>query len=216
MPICLSCGLTITDGALAVELSADAGNALECRDDGLYTAGADISADACNAISAHADGLWAPCQRGLVGTAQMDSPQNAALPITITGATEDDYNFNSDVVTITNDTCRAVTGTITIQVGGLFADSGAAGFYADAGLEVNIAGGGFNPSTPNTIKRVFGASNFFDFNNIHEINFLGPLAAGASVTYQANLKVTAHSGDASLHGAVNFAFQWVLVPTAAC
>lgn len=220
MSTCVGCGLQVNPVSGVLEVELDPAGGITCGDDGLAVtsvpaAGVALSDDACQAIELRADGLYANCAMSICNTAQHNSAQNALLPITITGATDDVYDFEGDLVTINNDTCREVAGIITVQVGGLYVDTGAGGFFGTASLEVNINGAGYASATPDTGKRVHGASLFGDFNNLHESNYLS-IAAGGSATYRARLHLVAWNGDANLHGAVNIQLVWALSPVGAC
>lgn len=214
--ICLGCGVAIVDGALSAEISALPGNVLTCEDDGLYVpavGGVAISSDACNAIDSHADGLWAPCQRGVAGRDQHDSPQNADLPVS--AGTGPGYDFESVEVTISNPTCRDVEGTLIIRSGGLFVNN-LSSFVSVGAIDTKVDGGAWGSSTPNTEKYVQGNGAItWDYNNLTEVNYIA-VAAGASHTYQARIHVNVIGGTGDLFGTVGFEFNWTLVPTAAC
>jgi hypothetical protein len=180
--ICLSCGLTIVDGALAAEISTDLCQGLECRDDGLY----------------------APCPQSIVGIDNKTSVNATDLDSTPSGLPvngDATYNFLFDAVTITNTTCCTVRGLVTFKTGDLELDADA-GFFgaADLDLQTTPPGGGLGDVYP--MAEIVADNNGtgtrrFSFNGMWDQVYL-ELAAGASVTYQVNMSVHVVSGTGHL------------------
>jgi len=220
MAVCVGCAFEVVDGVLEAKL--DPAGHITCGDAGLAVTipaqtDPNISADACNGIKHHTDGLYAPCPTSVSGGVASGSAQQGVLPVTIIGAADNEWAFESDLISIHNPYCCDVSGRISVQCGGLYIDM-ATGFRGYARVEVNIAGAGYLAAFPQTNKLVQnnGTGTFYDdLNNIRDDNYL-VVGAGATVTYRATYVFHATTGDATLHGTAGFEFVYHLSQVCNC
>jgi hypothetical protein len=216
--LCVSQCFEVIDGVLGPKL--DPAGGITCGAAGLAISASSldpISPDACNGLARRGNGLYAPCPDAISGGQGTGSPQQGDLPLVFAGASDDSYTFLSDVVSITNTTCCAVGGKISLRCGGAYLDC-ADDFYGSAHLEVNINGAGLGQCTPDTTM-VFenrqGVNVHTAFNNMVDDNYLA-IAAGATVTYQAAFVFFANTGSGTLSGTLGFEFVWVLPQIGCC
>jgi hypothetical protein len=227
--ICVGCGLDVVDGVVEVQIVEGGGLACDPTTGLSVNFPAPsvldpISPDACNGIARRGNGLYSPCPDAVLGAQDSASAQNSLLPLAITG-TNNDYFFESDVVTITNGLCCEVTGRITVLAGGLYVTAGT-GFRAYGRLLVDINGAGYAAAFPETNRYVNnnGTGDIVaDFNGLQDQNLL-ILAAGASATYRAEIQIHVDIGSGTLDQifspvsppGAGFEFNWELVQTGCC
>lgn len=217
--VCVGCGLEVVDGLLAVDLAA--GGGILCGDDGLYVSTSvldPISPDACNGIVRRGNGLYSPCPKALAFGIDTGSPQQGAVGAVTAGVgpSTNTYGFTSDAIVIDNPLCCAVKGKITIRAGGLFLAAND-GFYGDAHLEVKINTDpyGVFPSNTMVFENQSGGVLRTGFNGLQDDNYLA-IAAGGSVTYQAQILVNVHEGNGTLSGTIGFEFNYFLAQDCTC